>query len=330
MKEILLLKLNVRAYYVMENREVKAVDNVSLEIYEDEVVGIVGESGCGKTTMSNVLLMNIIKPLKLISGRVFFKSNGQMIEISKLSRQEMKERFWGKEMTVIPQSAMNALMPTIKIEKYIRHLAQSHGLEGSELLEKAKERFENVGLNPSWLQRYPFELSGGMKQRAVIAIATLLNPKLLIADEPTSALDVVNQKTFLKVLLEMKNKGIVKSIVFITHDIATVRQIADRMVVMYAGKIVEVAPTEKIICSPLHPYTKGLMNSVLTPEPQVKRRGIHTIPGAPPNLVDPPPGCRFHPRCEYATPRCKEETPELKDVNGGKVACFLYARGEHE
>lgn len=331
MDKVLLKLDDVKAYYIIEGRQVKAVDGVSFEMFENEIVGIVGESGCGKTTLSNVLTMNIMKPLKLISGKILFKSEGGVIDMSKMSREEVKARFWGKEISVIPQSAMNALMPTIKIRKYIKHISESHGMEEKTLLELAKRRFEDVDLDPAWLDRYPFEFSGGMKQRAVIAVATLMKPKLLIADEPTSALDVVNQKMFLKVLIEMKKKGIVKSIIFITHDIATVRQIADRMIVMYAGKIAEISAIDDVIENPLHPYTKGLLNSVLTPEPKIKERGVYTIPGAPPNLIQPPSGCRFHPRCENAMEICKRKEPTLIDIGKGrKVACFLYARGEHE
>lgn len=316
----------VKAYYMLKDRYVKAVDNISFEINENEVIGVVGESGCGKSTLSNVLMMNIIKPLALIDGKILFKTNGTYKEISSLSREEVRKDFWGKKMALIPQAAMNALMPTIKIEKYVEHLADAHNIPKDKFLKKAKERFEKVDLDPKWLKRFPFELSGGMKQRAVIAIATLLDPDLLIADEPTSALDVVNQKMFLKILMEMKKQGIVKSIIFVTHDIATIRQIADRMLVMYAGKIMEISPIDKIVEKPLNPYTQGLLNSVLTPEPEIKKRGITTIPGAPPNLIDPPKGCRFHPRCPHAMDICKEKEPELKEVEPGrKVACYLYS-----
>ncbi|PLV58650.1 ABC transporter ATP-binding protein [Thermotoga sp. KOL6] len=325
MKEILLKAENVRAYYKLEKVSVKAVDGVSFEILEDEVIGVVGESGCGKTTLSNVIFMNMVKPLTLVEGKIFMKVNGKYEEISSMTRDEVKKRFWGKEITIIPQSAMNALMPTIRMEKYVKHLAESHGIDENELLEKVKKRFEEVGLKPMWIKRYPFELSGGMRQRAVIAIATILNPSLLIADEPTSALDVVNQKVLLKVLMQLKKQGVVKSIIFITHDIATVRQIADRMIIMYAGKIVEFAPVEALLEKPFHPYTQGLFNSVLTPEPEVKKRGITTIPGAPPNLINPPSGCRFHPRCPHAMEICKEKEPPLVEIEPGRrVACWLY------
>jgi peptide/nickel transport system ATP-binding protein len=317
---------NAKAYYKLEKISVRAVDGVSFEIFEDEVIGVVGESGCGKTTLSNLISMNILKPLTLVEGKVFMKINGNFEEISSMSREEVKKKLWGKEITIVPQSAMNALMPTIRMAKYVEHLAQSHELNERELLQKAEKRFEEVGLNPLWLKRYPFELSGGMRQRAVIAIATILNPKLLIADEPTSALDVVNQKVFLKVLMQLKRMGVVRSIIFITHDIATVRQIADRMIVMYAGKIVEISTMEKILQRPFHPYTQGLFNSVLTPEPEIRKRGIAVIPGAPPNLINPPNGCRFHPRCPHVMEVCKEREPELREVEeGSKVACFLYS-----
>jgi len=321
-----LLKLeNVKAYYRIEKDYVKAVDGVSFEILDDEVVGIVGESGCGKSTLANVIIMNIMRPLILLGGKIVMKVNGADVEISSLDREEAKRKIWGKEITVIPQSAMNALMPTIKLGRFIRDIAKSHEIDEEELVKKAKTRFKEVGLDEECLNRYPFELSGGMKQRAVIAIASLLNPQLLIADEPTSALDVVNQKVFLKVLMQLKRQGVIRSIIFITHDIATVRQIATKMIIMYAGKIVEIASIEDILKNPYHPYTKGLFNSVLTPEPEIKKRGITAIPGAPPNLIDPPKGCRFHPRCPYRKPICEKEEPKLIEVEPGrKVACFLY------
>ena len=326
MKGEALLKLeNVKAYYKIEKNYVKAVDGVSFEILDDEVVGIVGESGCGKSTLANVIIMNIMRPLILLDGKIVMKVNGTDMEISSLDREEAKRKIWGKEITVIPQSAMNALMPTIKLERFIRDIAKSHEIDEEELVKKAKTMFKEVGLDEECLNRYPFELSGGMKQRAVIAIASLLNPQLLIADEPTSALDVVNQKVFLKVLMQLKRQGVIRSIIFITHDIATVRQIATKMIIMYAGKIVEIASIEDILKNPLHPYTKGLFNSVLTPEPEIKKRGITAIPGAPPNLIDPPKGCRFHPRCPYRKPICEKEEPKLIEVEPGrKVACFLY------
>lgn len=317
---------NARAYYIVENNYVRAIDDVSLTIREGEVVGIVGESGSGKTTLSNVMLMNIKKPLSFIDGRVNLFSNGKAIELSKMSREELQKNIWGRETSIIPQSAMNALMPTKRIKDSILDVMKTHfdKVQEKEIIDKAQARFEEIGVSRDAIFRYPFELSGGMRQRAVIAVATLLNPRFLIADEPTSALDVSTQKMVLKTIQNLRERGIVKSIAFITHDIATVRQIAETLVVMYAGKIVEVSPMEEIIREPLHPYTKGLLYSVVTPEPEVKRRGIYHILGTPPNLMYPPPGCRFHPRCEYKMDICEKDEPILKDINNRKVACFLY------
>lgn len=326
MKKIILQVENVRAYYIVENNYVRAIDDISIDIGEGEVIGIVGESGSGKTTLSNVMLMNIKKPLSLIEGKVKLHTNGNIIELDRLPREELQRNIWGKETSIIPQSAMNALMPTKKIKESIMDVIKTHydKIEEKEIIDKTQARFEEIGVAKDAIFRYPFELSGGMRQRAVIAVATLLNPRLLIADEPTSALDVSTQKMVLKTIQNLREKGIVKSIAFITHDIATVRQIAEILVVMYAGKIVEISPMEEIIREPLHPYTKGLLYSVVTPEPEVKKRGIYHIPGTPPNLMYPPSGCRFHPRCEYKLDICEKEEPKLKDINNRKVACFLY------
>ncbi|MBC7320873.1 ABC transporter ATP-binding protein [bacterium] len=326
MNNLILQVENARAYYIVENNYIRAIDDVSLDIREGEVVGIVGESGSGKTTLTNVMLMNIKKPLSFIDGKVSLFSNGRVIELNKIPREELQKNIWGKETSIIPQSAMNALMPTKRIKDSILDVMKTHfeEIHEKEIIDKAKTRFEEIGVSKDAIFRYPFELSGGMRQRAVIAVATLLNPRFLIADEPTSALDVSTQKMVLKTIQNLREKGIVKSIAFITHDIATVRQIAETLVVMYAGKIVEISPMEEIIREPLHPYTKGLLYSVVTPEPEVKKRGVYHIPGAPPNLMYPPPGCRFHPRCKYKLDICKKDEPKLKIINNRKVACFLY------
>ncbi|PMQ00840.1 MAG: dipeptide/oligopeptide/nickel ABC transporter ATP-binding protein [Dictyoglomus sp. NZ13-RE01] len=327
MGERLLELKDIKAYYLIGKQYVRAVDGVSIDI-DEEIVGIVGESGSGKSTLTNVMLMSIKRPLTLVDGSVYLYSNGNVINLSSLSREELQKKIWGREMSIIPQSAMNALMPTKRIRSYILDVMRSHfeEIDEKEVLKKAGDRFEEIGISREYLDRYPFELSGGMKQRAVIAVATLLNPRLLLADEPTSALDVATQKMVLKTIKDLKDRNIVKSIVFVTHDIATVRQIADRMVVMYAGKIVEEASTEEIVNEPYHPYTKGLLLSVVTPEPEVKKRGISYIPGTPPNLINPPLGCRFYPRCPNRMPICEKEEPVLKSINGRKVACFLYEK----
>lgn len=323
---------NVKAYYRQlvgsTHRVVRAVDGVGMTISEGEIIGIVGESGCGKSTLANVIMMNIRPPLTLVDGIVKLYSEGrEAVDLHRLSREELRRRIWGKEVAIIPQAALNALMPTLKIKKIILDVMKSHDPDVDEdyAINTAVRRFRELGLPEYTVNMYPFELSGGMRQRVVISIATLLNPRLLIADEPTSALDVVTQKMVLKILMDIYSKNIIRSIVFISHDIATVRQIASRIVIMYAGKIVEEGSTEDVITHPLHPYTDGLMNSVLTPEDEVKRRGVRFIPGQPPDPSNPPPGCRFHPRCPYAMDRCRREEPRMVQIDGNRlVACWLY------
>lgn len=322
---------DVKAYYIQRigkiTRVVKAVDGVSLRIHEREIIGVIGESGCGKSTLSNVLMLNIQPPLKLLEGSVKLYTAQGIIHMEKLSKNKLRDKIWGKEIAVIPQSALNALMPTLKIKRIAYDILKSHisDIDMKKVEEIIKERFRALGLSESAVNMYPFELSGGMRQRAVIAISTLLNPRLLIADEPTSALDVVTQKSVMKTLKSIFDKEMIKSMVFISHDIATVRQIAMRMIVMYAGKIVEDSPTEDLISRPLHPYTEGLIGSVLTPEEEVKKRGLRYIPGQPPDLSAPPPGCRFQSRCPYVMDICKKEEPPLKQITRDRfVACWLY------
>jgi peptide/nickel transport system ATP-binding protein len=320
---------NVKVYYIIDGLQVKAVDDVSFDIFDGEVLGVVGESGCGKTTLSNVLLMSIKKPLNFIDGSVTLNTQNEPLHLQKLRRDQLKRDVWGKEIVIIPQAAMNALMPTMKIKDFIYDVVSPHfkNITKDEVIKMAKERFEEIGIDKEAVNRYPFELSGGMKQRAVIATATLLNPKLLIADEPTSALDVATQKMVLKTLNELMNKKIVKSIVFITHDIATVRQIATRMMIMYAGKIAEISPIDDVLREPLHPYTEGLLLSVVTPEPEIRKRGIYTIPGSPPSLINPPVGCRFYPRCKYRMDICEVEEPKLEELKPNRFVACHYARG---
>ncbi|MDK6028146.1 ABC transporter ATP-binding protein [Ignisphaera sp. 4213-co] len=324
---------NVKAYYRQvigpTQRIIKAVDGVSLKVFEREIIGVVGESGSGKSTLANVIMMNIRPPLIFVSGSVKLFTGNDFLELQKLDRDTLRERIWGREIAIIPQAALNALMPTLRIRRIILDVIKSHNpeVDEEEVIGLAIKRFKEIGLPEIAINMYPFELSGGMRQRAVIAIATLLNPRLLIADEPTSALDVVTQKMVLKTFIDIYNKNIIKSIIFITHDIATVRQLATRIVVMYAGKIVEDGSTDDVIAKPLHPYTDGLMGSVLTPEEEVRKRGLRYIPGQPPDLSNPPPGCRFHPRCPFAMDVCRREEPPMIEVDKNRfVSCWLHVK----
>lgn len=312
----------VKAYYSTRQGYVKAVDSLDIVIEKGIILGLAGESGCGKSTLMNALMMNVKPPLHLVEGTIVL--NGEVI--SKMDKSTLKKNVWGVQASIVPQSALNALMPTMRIIDFVKDVINHHmDVSDSEVVSMAQKRFEELNLRAETLSLYPHELSGGMKQRAVIAVSTLLNPKLLIVDEPTSALDVSTQKQVLKMLMDLKTAGITESMIFVTHDIAVLRQIANCITIMYAGKIVESGPSEDLLHDPKHPYTYCLINAVVTPEPEVRKRGLTSIPGEPPNLIDPPKGCRFHPRCIKAMDVCKSVEPVLTKINGSRlVACHLF------
>ena len=325
MKKILEVQ-KIRGGYETPYGFVRAVDGCSLVAYEGEILGIAGESGCGKSTFAHLIIGYVKPPLKVLEGTSIIDNT----DIYKLSWTERRTKVWGRLVSVIPQYSMNSLNPTKRIKDLVLDVIREKYRTPppkDKIIEMARVRFEELGLSDKVLDMYPIELSGGMKQRAVIAISTLLNPKLLIADEPTSALDVSTQKRLLQLLYNLvRRKNIVRTLIMISHDIATLRQICDRMCIMYAGKIVELASTEDIINYPLHPYTKGLINSVVSVEPSLRKKVLKGIPGAPPNLINPPPGCRFHPRCPNALPICYKKEPPLVEINERRyVACWLYA-----
>ncbi|MCD5401219.1 ABC transporter ATP-binding protein [candidate division NPL-UPA2 bacterium] len=316
---------NVEAYYSSFKGFIRAVDGVSLDINYGDVLGLAGESGCGKSTLSNVLMMNISPPLRHIGGEVIMEDN---YALTGMSKEQLKTKVWGKMVARVPQSALNALVPTRRIRNFVGDVIKHHlQVSEGEVVDRAEKRFRELGLPIETLNKYPHELSGGMKQRVVISIATLLNPKLLIVDEPTSALDVSTQKQVLGMLMNLVKKNIVKGIIFIAHDIATLRQIVDRVAIMYAGKIVEISPIDRMLKGHkrLHPYTESLIRAVITPEPEVKKRGLSHIPGDPPDLRNPPSGCRFHLRCPQAIDICTWEEPSLTKVGEDSLAaCHLF------
>jgi len=319
MSELLIAK-DIKAYYkTFDGQEIKAVDGVSITLNENEVLGIAGESGCGKSTLASVLSLLFRPPLYLKGGEMWLGG----VDAFKLTKEELRKNIRGKYISLIPQGAMNSLNPTRKVKQMIIDVLKEHNpnMTTSEILDLAKERVEALSLPPRILESYPHQLSGGMKQRAVILISTLLNPKILIADEPTSALDVSSQKIVIKLLVGLLEKSIIKSIIFITHELPLLRHFTDRIAVMYAGKIVEIGKAEDIIFNPLHPYTKALMSTMLVPEPYIKKMKIEGIPGLPPNLKDPPKGCRFYPRCSQATEDCKFDEPKPKEWDGRLVWC---------
>jgi peptide/nickel transport system ATP-binding protein len=296
-------------YATGEGPEVQAVTNVSIELLPGEVLGIAGESGCGKSTLAAVVSLTARPPLVPTGGTL--RIGDERIE---LSHHEEVPRDWrGKLVALLPQGAMNALNPTLRIRDLVHDVISAHEPETTkrDAIERARERLQLLGLPVRVLDSYPHQLSGGMRQRVVAVITTLLNPRVLIADEPTSALDVSAQRALVDLLRELLGRGFIEAVGFITHDLSLLSTVADRIVIMYAGQLAEAGTSRDIVDHPRHPYTMALMDTVLVPERQVRHKRIEGIPGAPPDLRHPPSGCRFHPRCTHVMDICRESDPPL-------------------
>ena len=294
---------SLRVYYQTLSGDVKALDGATFTIDDGEIMGLAGESGCGKTTLGHALI-NLVPPMRFVEGGVTLDDD----ELPVWDVERMNP-FRFRKISIIPQYAMNAMNPTRKIGKMTSELLESRRVDYNANLRELKRRLDLVELTHDVLNMYPIELSGGMKQRMVMVLSALLNPSLLIADEITSALDVSTQKAVAEMLVEFRDREFVKSMIVITHDISILYQIADSILIMYAGQFAEKAPTEVIIHSPRHPYTKLLISAL----PKVGVRHSETrllgIPGNPPLLLDPPIGCRFRERCPVAFDKCVEEPP---------------------
>ncbi len=302
-RTILEVKGLTTKYITRFREDVYAVDHVSLKIEEGKSLGIAGESGCGKSTLALSLMGYYFPPLHYISGEIFIDGKN----ISGMDPDEVRKNVLGSEIAYIPQAAMNALNPTRKIRKFIEDVVLAHHPERSkkEINEMAEARFAELGLPVDALDKHAVELSGGMKQRTVIAISTILKPKVLIADEPSSALDVTSQKMVIKMLREMMDKGFIKAMIFITHELPLLYNVTDDIMVMYAGQIVEKGTAKEMVFDPIHPYSRGLMKSILVPEEGTREHKLSAIPGTPPNLKKPPEGCRFAERCKFVLPTCR-------------------------
>lgn len=323
MKKILEVK-NLRTYFHTFKGIVKAVDNINFDICEGEILGVVGESGGGKSISGFSVIRLIDEPGKIESGEIIF--NGQ--DLMKKSEREMNQ-IRGKEISMVFQDPMTSLNPVYTIGKQMDEMLLLHGNLSKEQREKrCIELLEAVGIsNPeSRLKSYPHQFSGGMRQRVVIAIALAANPKLIIADEPTTALDVTIQAQILKLMVDLVRKQGC-SLMLITHDLAVVSEIADRINVMYCGKIVESGKSNTIINSQSHPYTEGLINSI--PDMDRDKKRLETIQGIVPNMFDLPKGCNFSPRCKYCKDICTQKEPELIEVGENHyVACHFPLRKE--
>jgi len=309
-------------YITRFQEDVYAVDHVSLRVEEGKTLGIAGESGCGKSTLALSLMGYYFPPLHYTGGEIIIDGRN----ISGMDPDDIRKSILGTEIAYIPQAAMNALNPTQKVIHFIEDVFHAHGQyrSKSQVYNFAAEAFKTLGLPPEVLQKYPVELSGGMKQRTVIAVSVLLFPKVLIADEPSSALDVTTQKMVIKMLKGLIEDGFIKSMIFITHELPLLYNVTDDIMVMYAGQIVEKANAHDAVFDPLHPYSKGLMGSIIVPEEGLREVKLTAIPGVPPNLKDPPAGCRFAERCKYVRPDCKVTSVPLYNAGDGRAyRCIL-------
>ena len=307
--------------YLTDRGAVRAVDRVSLEVKRGEFLGIVGESGCGKSTLLYAIAQLLTPPAQVASGDVWFDGH----DLVTMSDSELRHFRW-KQYSVVMQSAMNALNPVMSIGEQLRDAFEAHQrFTRRQIMTRSEELMRIVGIDAVHLHSYPHQLSGGMRQRAMIAMALAFTPELVIMDEPTSALDVVAQRSLMLKIKQLQREFGFATI-FVTHDMSLVSHFSDRLAVMYAGQIVEIGETARLFAEPRHPYTVGLMRSF--PSITGELKPLAGIPGSPPDLARPPAGCRFHPRCPQVMARCKTEEPEFYPVEGDQVRCFLFDRAD--
>jgi len=308
---------DLKTHYFTLRGSVKAVDGVSFQVGKGEALGLAGESGCGKTTIALSLLRILPSGGKIVGGKILFREEN----LVKLKEKQMRKMRW-KRISIVFQGAMNALNPLFKVGDQIVEAIRTHEkVKKKEAWKRAEKLLETVGIEPSRATNYPHEFSGGMRQRGLIAMALACNPELIIADEPGTALDVIVQAQVLKLMSELKDKMNL-AMIMITHDLSIISETCEKAAIMYAGKIVEQGEIATIFKEPLHPYTQGLIGAF--PNIKAAKRRMTSIPGFPPDLLEPPTGCRFHPRCSHVMDICKKEEPKSIIVSGNHyVACHL-------
>lgn len=310
---------NLRVYYRTLRGDVRALDGATFTVADGEIMGVAGESGCGKTTLGKSLI-RLDGRMRVVEGSVTLDG----IELP-IADDRAMDAYRFRSVSIVPQYAMSALNPIRRIGRMISELLSSRGVSYEETLPELRRRLALVGLEEDVLERYPIELSGGMKQRVVMVLSTLMNPSLLVADELTSALDVSTQKAVAEMLVEFRDRGFVKSTIVITHDLSILYQVADTILVMYAGKLVEKGSAAEITEDPRHPYTKLLIASLPEVGVRFEERRLTGIAGRPPSLLRPPTGCRFRARCPIATEECAEEPPFVELAPGRHAACWKVA-----
>jgi peptide/nickel transport system ATP-binding protein len=312
---------NLTVYYQTLRGDAHALENATFNIADGEIMGLAGESGCGKTTLGHSLIF-MHAPMHYVSGQV--RLDGEELPLWDMQKMD---NFRFKKISIIPQYAMNAMNPTRKIGKMANELLESRKVSFKAIQPELMRRLELVKLSADVLNMYPIELSGGMKQRMVMVLSSLLDPSLLIADEVTSALDVSSQKAVAEMLVEFRDRKYVKSMIVITHDVSILYQMADSIMIMYAGQLAEKAPTSSIICTPRHPYTRLLISSLPKVGVKFAHEKLSGITGTPPLLIDPPVGCRFRERCPVAFEKCTEVPPFIEVDKSHFVACWKEANG---
>ena len=317
---------DVHAYYSTEmygiSRSVRAVDGVSMELYENEIYGVAGESSCGKTTLIKVISGTVKPPLRVESGSIHYNFGGYEVDMLNIDPEDMRQNVRWKEISYVMQGSMSVLNPVRKIGRTFDDIVGTHqGIPDKNAFRKQmRDHVMKLGLPPDVLGLYPHQLSGGMRQRVAIALATVFHPSLIIADEPTTALDVVMQRGVLQMIRDIQTES-ANTVLLVTHDLAVHANVADRVGIMYAGRIVEEGPTQTIFQAPRHPYTDHLIHSLPMIGDKSDKEGLG---GAPPNLAEPPSGCRFHPRCPLVMDRCRTESPDMITISElHRVACHL-------
>lgn len=316
----------LKAYYIARKYghvyRVRAVDGVSFQVKKDEIYGIAGESGCGKSTLLKAVSGLVKPPLQIHDGEVVYDFGEHELNILSLREDRQRRKVRGSRISLIPQGSMSVLNPVRRIRESFRDVIGAHSdvTDKAQFEDMVRTHLDALGLDWSVMHAFPHQLSGGMRQRITIALSTILEPDIVFADEPTTALDVVVQRGVVQLIKKIKREQ-KNTVVVVTHDLAIHANLCDRLAIMYAGKIVEEADADALFGNPRHPYTTMLLRSL----PKLGDRSTReSAPGAPPSLVNPPSGCRFHPRCPQAMEHCKEECPELVEIaRGHRVACFL-------
>ena len=312
---------NLSTSYKTIDGDVHVINDLNFTINDNEIFGIAGESGCGKTTLLNTLYDIVEFPLVIDKGRVVLEGEKNGNKFSYESGQIRKT--WWNNISYVPQAAQSVLNPIVRLKKqFIDSIPKEDRKNETEAqtLERVSSYLKELSLSPDVLEAYPFQLSGGMRQRAIIALATFMSPNVVLADEPTTALDVVVQKGILMMLMRLQ-KQLKNTLIIVSHDMGVHYQITDRMAIMYSGSVIELGKTEDIFNDPIHPYTTMLVGALPRVGEDIQRVGI---PGRPPALKNPPPGCRFAPRCPHATDKCRQSVPEFREIKPGRfAACHL-------